>query len=189
MRILTAKDAKAIKYPVVYGIFNGDTGEMVYVGQTVNISKRLEAYKFAPHSEVLRSWLASHRWHMEILEHNPPDLTAAEVAWIKKHKATLLNLFYGDSSVWLSRERKPWMGGRGIKCPSDIMLAFLRNRKSKHYKELFCFLAGARKSMSDKDRIAYEIGIASDFISWGVGPSIERWLSQTSDRMEEALRA
>ena len=95
----------ASREPVIYGLVDGDTMELRYIGQTVNREKRLRGHK---RSEVngsktrLSRWLRKHHWNMIILERDPLDLNEAEMCWIhdmREQGARLINLTDGGGGM------------------------------------------------------------------------------------------
>jgi len=83
----------------VYGLINGDTMELRYIGQTNHPELRLRQHKIANHANLhLDRWLKKTHWSMIILERDPSDINEAEIRWIKEMReqgARLLNLADG----------------------------------------------------------------------------------------------
>jgi len=80
---------------VIYGLIDGDTMELRYIGQTVDRVGRLATHKKAGNRNThLNRWLRKTHWNMIILERDPPDLNEAEMCWIhdmREQGARLLN--------------------------------------------------------------------------------------------------
>ena len=83
---------------VIYGLIDGDTLELRYIGQTCQLPEvRLVTHRRRgnPH---LRNWLACTHVNIIVLERNPEDLNEAEIKWIREMReqgARLLNMTDG----------------------------------------------------------------------------------------------
>ena len=80
---------------VIYGLIDGDTMELRYIGLTIDRVRRLAYHKKANGKNThLNCWLRKTHWNMIILERDPPDLNEAEMCWIhdmREQGARLLN--------------------------------------------------------------------------------------------------
>lgn len=85
----------------VYGLINGDTMELRYIGQTTNSMQRLRIHKLAKsHNPHLNNWLRATNWNMITLERDPDDIDEAEIRWIREMReqgARLLNIEPGGN--------------------------------------------------------------------------------------------
>ena len=85
---------------VIYGLIDGDTLELRYVGQTISHPEhRLQQHKqmWSPNVH-LNNWLAVRPINILVLERDPEDLNEAEIRWIREMRAggaRLLNLTEG----------------------------------------------------------------------------------------------
>lgn len=98
-RLYTLSDAKRIPGPIVYALL--DEGSIFYVGKTTYPRERFAHHKYIEGVHPnLRPWLrkAGDRVRVQILEHNPEDLSAAEAAWIRKLGANLINILWNSPS-------------------------------------------------------------------------------------------
>ncbi len=180
-------NASFVNKPCIYAIL--DVNDIpVYVGKSKNLRKRIDVY-FYPnscHNSLLRDFLLSNDLVIKVLEYNPPNLNAAEKFWIKKHKKTLLNLVGGGDQNWRHHTRKPWMANQSVKCPSDMLLRHLKNRKLKGYEGIKKDIDKIRGAMNTKERATYEVMLAKNNYPAFMKP-IEKWLNYTEDRLVEAL--
>ena len=174
---------------VIYGI-QDLSGNLVYVGKTKNFQNRSQNYLYPSgcHNSALKNWLLSNRWEFIILEENPIDLDIAEKLYINKHKSTLFNMVNGGEQNWRHHTRMPWMARIGVKCPSDMLLHFLLNRGSKHYKKVKYDVFELRNKMSIKERINYELSLAMDCDYGQFAKNISLWLSYTEERILGVLQ-
>jgi len=185
------RQAKEVKHSVIYGIVGDEDLEIVYIGKTTNFYKRFENYLYyKPKNSALAEWMSKNGWHIIILESNPPDMNYSEKTWIKKLKPQLFNMVDGGDQNWRHHDRKPWMAGRNIKCPSDSLLLLLQNRCREKYLRSFPVIKRLRDNMTLKNRVMFEVNLAMDFYEWGGGSirkSFDRWLSYTKGRLIECL--
>lgn len=180
-------DLPPISGSCIYAIC--DTNDIpIYVGKSKNLRKRIEPYLYPEscHNSLLRAFLLSNDLIVKVLEYNPQDINTAEKFWIKKHKKTLLNLVGGGDQNWRHHTRKPWMANQSIKCPSDMLLRYLKNRERKGYNDIKKDIDEKRNSMDTKGRATYEVMLAKTNYSRFAKP-IEKWLSYTETRLIEAL--
>lgn len=85
---------------IIYGLIDGDTLELRYVGQTCCPKKRLRQHSEARHNPHLNNWLRTADISMITLERDPADLDATETRWIRELReqgARLLNLSPGGN--------------------------------------------------------------------------------------------
>jgi len=80
---------------VIYGLIDGDTMELRYIGLTIDRVRRLAYHKKANGKNThLNCWLRKTHWNMIVLERDPPDLNEAEMCWIhdmREQGARLIN--------------------------------------------------------------------------------------------------
>jgi len=86
---------------IIYGLIDGDTLELRYIGQTTNSHRRFSQHRRAWNLKSHRdNWLRATNWNMIVLERDPPDLNEAEIRWIKgmrEQGARLLNVTDGGN--------------------------------------------------------------------------------------------
>lgn len=95
---------------VVYGLIDGDTLELRYIGQTYRPEQRLlehrRTHRVVSHFNV---WLGATPWTMIVLERDPEDLDEAErrwIGWAKTRGAQLFNVSDGGANPPSSLGRK-----------------------------------------------------------------------------------
>jgi hypothetical protein len=92
-RPYTFEEMRKVRGPLVYGLF--DQNGIFYIGSTVDANGRF--YKYVDPKQTAL-WLqrrirdARDALAVRILEHNPPDLRVAELAWIKRFGPELVNV-------------------------------------------------------------------------------------------------
>lgn len=180
---------KAVIAPVIYGIYGYDSGDIVYVGQTQNILKRMSAYIYVQHNAPLADWMSTNRWSYTILDFNPKSINDSERKWIVFLKDQLFNMTNGDEKNWKFHKRLPWSGGRGVKCPSELLMFFLKNRGHADYKKLNSDISGKRDRMTIKQRCLYELELCKEHYHSMMTNKFELWLSQTESKLVEAINA
>jgi len=88
---------------IIYGLIDGDTMELRYVGQTIGSPEdRLKAHKRKTGNPHLDNWLRSTNTNIIVLERDPVDLDAAEMCWIhdmREQGADLINITDGGGGV------------------------------------------------------------------------------------------
>ena len=173
-----------IDTPVIYAICDDITGKIVYIGQTKTPRKRSENYLYPNSCKniELRRWLKLNKWHFRVLEKNPENLGESEKKWIAKHKGTLFNLNYGGDQNWRVHDRLPWMAGKMVLCPSDLLLINLKNRRYPRYTTVKKEISEIIKSMTVKERALFEVNLAMDFYEVH-RKSIDKWLWYTRERL------
>jgi hypothetical protein len=178
------KSVMNINEPVIYAICDEITDNVVYIGQTKNPKKRANNYLYpnSCHNVGLKKWLTTNGWYFKILEKNPPDLNGAEKKWIAEYKESLLNLNHGGEWNWREHNRLPWMAGKMVLCPSDLLLTTLRNHKYPNYSKIKEDLTNIRKTMTVKERVVFEVGLAMDWYDTRK-ELIDKWLSYTQERL------
>jgi hypothetical protein len=94
---------------VVYGLIDGDTLELRYVGQTVGpLSKRFRQHGYGAKNKHLKNWLQARPVNIITLEREPEDLDAAEIKWIAGMRAQgtrLLNVLNGGNGWRFGQNR------------------------------------------------------------------------------------
>lgn len=88
---------------IIYGLVDGNTMELRYVGQTIHPANRRREYKSARRNYNLHlsNWLRATRWNTIVLERDPSDLDEAEQRWIRLAReggARLINIEDGGKS-------------------------------------------------------------------------------------------
>jgi len=182
MALLTMKDARRIKQPIIYGLCSASNGEIKYVGKTINPIKRMQSYFYPKKrgNRNLREWLyeTGDNLRFIILELNPKHLSDAEIYWIHKLHRQIFNIDMGDG-IRKPTERMPWNAGVGAKCPSDLLMFHLRNRK--YPGNMVEKVKKIRKKMTITDRIFFELRLAKDYENhYHFGRSINKWLDIVS---------
>jgi hypothetical protein len=94
---------------IIYGLVDGHSMELRYVGSTTAPRKRLSQHRCARHAHLpgLNRWLRSTHWKMITLERDPVDLKEAEIRWIREMReggARLLNISPGGNG-WSDESR------------------------------------------------------------------------------------
>lgn len=185
--ILSIAEIKRVPLPVVYGLCDSNNGFVVYVGKTCNPRKRFESYQNPKscHNKNLSDWLiqVGTNLRVKVLEINPEDINASERLWINELKSSIFNLAHGGEQAWRAHKSKPWAAGKGIKCPSDLALLHLRNRKSS---EDFTSIRNIRCALTLKQRCLFEVQICIDLFHL-YQERMSHWLGQTQDRLIDAL--
>ena len=182
MELLTFKDAHKIKQPIVYGLCCSSDCIIKYVGQTINPSKRMQSY-FYPRkrgNRNLKRWLydTDDNLRFIILELNPKHLSDAELYWIHKLHMQTFNIDMGDG-IRKPDEKMPWSAGLGARCPSDLLMFHLRNRK--YPGNTVEKVKRIRKKMTMRNRILFELRLAKDYENhYHFGRSINKWLDIVS---------
>src|SRR3990167_4391848 len=97
---------------VIYGLIDGGTLELRYVGKTTHpIENRLRGHKAGKGpNKHLNRWLASTPVNVIVLERDPADLDEAEVRWIREMRergARLLNILAGGQGWTRGRKFTP----------------------------------------------------------------------------------
>lgn len=160
--------AKYIVGPIVYGLTKNSDDEVVYVGITKNPYKRFQNYaceKYC-HNPELKNWLSENKGMVDvlILEKKPKNIYEREKFWINEFSLDrLFNLVHGGDQAWRNHQSKPWMAGRGIKCPSDRLIMRLCCENKRRFSGIINRVHEMRLGMSDIDRCQYEVGIAMEF--------------------------
>ena len=190
-RVISLSDARSYDSPALYGITDAETGCVVYVGRTKNLSNRMKQYmNFNQcHNGGLKAWLKKKRGLFVVsLFHFGDDLYAAERLLIAETKDNLFNLQGGGVEPWHSHDSLPWMCGAGIRCPSDIAIwHLLRSDKTGQQKTL----DGVRKmrsKMTILERCRYEVSVAMD-LPRGFSNSLEKWRVRVEHKMVAALES
>jgi hypothetical protein len=193
MKVLTRQEARKIQSPIVYGLVDPGDGRVVYVGKTINPANRLQIYTSPSmcHNKMLGEWLADNHgmWRVAILESDPADLNAAERRHIRMRRSSLLNLMGGGDDMWKAHSSQPWMAGPGKKCPSDLLLTFMK--RNDGCPSVRGSIKEARVSMSILERCKYEIALAMwiDQEMYGLMPSVSKWLENTNEKILPILAA
>lgn len=188
--VKSVAEARLVKGKVIYGIRSTVGKDIVYVGQSRLLFKRFAVHYYSPKNEGLAEWMQNNEWEMVILETNPIDLNKAESEWIKKLKPQLFNMVYGGEQAWRHHDRKPWMAGQNIRCPSDALFFWLKNRNWKKGMDrgLKDKLNELKSKMTDQQRVHYELSLAVEFYDFGGGNirrKIQKWFSHTHERLEK----
>ena len=127
---------------IIYGLIDGDTLELRYVGQTTkSLDERLRRHKNS-HNTHLRRWLNKRPVNIIVLERDPVDLNEAEIRWIREMReqgARLMNMTDGGEGGRLglkhTSETRVKIGvaqlGHGVTTETRAkMSAALRGRKN-----------------------------------------------------------
>ena len=187
MSVLSLAEANLTARPLVYGIRDGRTRQIVYVGKTINLAKRLNSYRYPSqcHNRALAQWLRENMDFAQcvILEDRPANITEAEKRWIARYRDQLFNLTDGSEANW-RHESKPWMGRTGVKCPSAIIISRLISRK--HHADVIAEVKRLRRAMSMKERCLFEVGLAMEHYG-RYRKEIELWLSYTEGKLLATL--
>lgn len=184
---LSLIEASKIIESCVYVIHDGN--DIVYIGKTINPKKRFENYikhKYC-HNERLKTWLSGHNALIDLLITTPDKISEIEKYLIRLNKPMLFNITYGDVSNW-QYTKNPWVAKLGVKCPSDLLLKFLKNRSldKNKYANLQLTLNNRFKEMSIFERVSFEVDLAMVYYS-RFRNQIEAWLFYTEDRMIKVL--
>lgn len=91
-----------------------------------------------------------------------------------------------DTNAQATIKRKPWNAGRGIRSPSSLAATYVPQRYAK--TELLPLI----NSMSDSDRVKFEISLAKDllklFPTGSITKRVHTWFDRCSDRLIECKR-
>ena len=172
-------EAKKLGVKCVYVMLDGNLP--VYVGKTNNTNKRFESYLSGScHNVALSEWinLKGRIFDVEIYECD--NISELEVFLIRKHKDSLFNISNGKEADWYkqSSNKKPWVAGTGIFCPSTMISKMTKSSKKKSTIKSFI------GKLTDKERCSLEVELAIK-----LGERCDKWLSITSDKLIYCLES
>jgi hypothetical protein len=175
--------------PVVYAIGDRSSGKWVYVGKTIKPSKRFDNYKYPSlcHNPALADWLSKNEGNIfvEIVHFGRVGIDDAEKKWIKRCGDSTFNIASGGEQSWRKHNRKPWMAGIGIMPPSSLAIC---REKDKSKRDKIREIIG---SMSDIERVSFEVSLAMDLLNLfplgSMSRRINLWLDRCSERLIDSL--
>ena len=179
--------------PAIYGIVDRRDDRVVYVGRTRSLRRRIQRYANPRHchNPALAEWLRGRGdFAGYVVLESGTDDPEKERHWIETLQGQLFNMVHGGAQTWRHHDRTPWMAHTGIKCPSALAYHRLKRVQSPLANNRRAQEARRRlESMSDADRCRAECAIAEEIKHNlpGLTPDIDKWMSQTFDRMVAAV--
>jgi len=187
--VISLSDACSYDAPALYGITDAETGCVVYVGRTRNLSKRMKAYMNPKwcHNGGLKGWLKEKCGLFVVsLFHFGDDLYDAERRLIAKTRDKLFNLVGGGVGPWHTHDSLPWMCGAGIRCPSDLAIWHLLRSDKTGQQKTVDGVRKMRSKMTILERCRYEVSLAMGFPR-GFSNALEKWRVRVEHKMILAL--
>jgi len=189
--IIGLEEACAYDAPALYGITDADTGHVVYIGRTKNLSNRMKKYTNPKrcHNGGLKGWIMKKGGLFTVsMFRFGDDLYKAERKAIAEMKDQLFNLVGGGVGPWHDHDSLPWMCGAGIRCPSDIAIWHLLRADKTNHQEIADSARKMRSEMTIEDRCRYEVRVAMD-LPRGFADKLEKWRARVEYKMVASLES
>ena len=177
IKLLDAVGVRGVTLPVVYGLCGLD-GEVFYVGKAKNLRSRFLAHRRNDGPNFrLRGRISElgADLRVQVLQHNPTDIIAAERAEIASGGLRLVNLMLADDPRWELQTDLPWSVGVGTWTPSRLQMKLVGKKDRAKIRSLV-------KAMPPARRCRYELEVFADMHPV-VQARHEAWLNAALPKM------
>lgn len=164
--------------PVIYGLLD-KSGDVFYVGKTVNLTKRMAAYKSGRFhgNRALAAKIEENGLAHIILRSDCEDINAEEFAEIQS-RSGLVNLITSPRQpLRYAKSNKPWVLP-GVTLPSTAYMRHMRNAFGVSCK----WMKDALNAQSDEERVKSERRIAENFSATAIGNACSKWMRTIDGR-------
>lgn len=175
----------------IYALLCPQSGETMYIGQSINIKKRFASHLQSGSKYPVSVWISGLkekglRPGLKVLvECDRASLDGEEIKAIAEHKGKLLNVSHGGKMGYadLSRE-KPW-SVKGVSHPTKMLSLLIRNRKpnSALIEEIS---RDVKACATDEQRCKLELRYAEYLSTTPARAKVEKWASAAIPKMREA---
>lgn len=164
--------------PIIYGLVD-KAGDVFYVGKTVNLTKRMAAYKSGRFhgNRALAAKIEENGVVPVILRSECGDINAEEFAEIQSRNGLVNLITSPHETLRYAKSNKPWVFP-GVMLPSTAYMRHMRNAFGVSCK----WMKDALNAQDDEERVKSERRIAEIFSDTAIGNACSKWMGAINGR-------